>query len=213
MFEKLLSEPTVAYCEPAAAGFIARPGYFISNIPYILLGIYILTRRPQTRLNTLFGVSLIAVGSFSAIYDATFTFGAQIFDLIAMTNLVILFFDLNLRRIFNLRTRQLLAIHISLLGFYTLLVTMLEGSSGRIFFGVIIAMIVATELLLYFRKKSPKFHLWLIAFVLFIVGFGIWLLDANQILCDPTNLFNGRGVYHYMTAGSVWCIWKYYRRI
>ena len=78
--------PTVSYCETPTGMFIERPGYFISNIPYILLGVYLLTQKGLYA--KAFGIIAICVGVFSGIYDASYKFNAQLLDLAAMFLLV-----------------------------------------------------------------------------------------------------------------------------
>ena len=74
--------PSVDYCEKAISGIIARPEYFISNLSYLLVGIYLLTRKDK--FGKVLGIISLIVGSFSAIYDASFRFNAQLLDLSAM---------------------------------------------------------------------------------------------------------------------------------
>lgn len=207
-------EPTVNYCEPILEGLIARPGYFISNIAYIFGGIYLLTRK--SKIEKLFGIISILIGIASGIYDASFRFNAQIIDLSVMFLFINLIVVLNLKRALNIKGKVILVSLFTIFELaYILLISQLEGSSGRIFFGVFVIIAIISEIFLILRDTLAfqKYKYWLAGLFLFLIGFSIWLLDANLIWCDPTNILNGRGVYHYLTSITVVLIGIYYSKI
>lgn len=205
--------PTVAYCETATGGFIGRPGYAVSNIPYIFLGIYLLIWKRDQKLAKEFGIISIAVGTASFIYDASFTFLAQTVDLAAMFTFVALLVGLNIQRIVGFSRKHRWSLMFILTAIYTPLTVLWEGSSGRIIFGLAVVTTIITEAYLSRRTENYKGQKFLIALILFVVGFGIWLFDANQIICDPTNLFNGRAIYHYLTTFTIYFLWRHYSEI
>ncbi len=199
--------PSVDYCEKAISGIIARPEYFISNLSYILVGIYLLTRKD--RFGRILGVISLIVGSFSAIYDASYRFNAQLLDLSAMFLLINFLFLYNLHKLKITSNRNLYALGIFLQVIYFIGISLLEGQSGRILFGLGVFGILFTEYLFWRKKVALNYKVFFSAFLLFIFGFLIWLLDSNKILCSPSIPLNGRTIFHILTAVSIYLLYKY----
>lgn len=199
--------PTVDYCEKAISGIIARPEYFISNISYILVGIYLLTRKD--RFGKILGVISLMVGSFSAIYDASFRFNAQLLDLSSMFLLINFLLLYNLSKLKITSKRKLIILGIFLQAMYFIGINFLEGQSGRILFGLGVFGILVTEYIFWKRKVVLNYKIFISAFLLFIIGFLIWLLDSNKILCSPSIPLNGRTVFHILTVVSIYLLYRY----
>lgn len=199
--------PTVDYCEKSISGLIARPEYFISNISYILVGIYLLIRKD--RFGKTLGIISLIVGSFSAIYDASFRFNAQLLDLSAMFLLINFLLLYNLSKLKITSRRNLIILGIFLQIIYFIGITFLEGQSGRILFGLGVLGILITEYIFWKRKVVLNYKVFISAFLLFILGFLIWLLDSNKILCSPSIPLNGRTIFHILTAVCVYLLYRY----
>lgn len=199
--------PTVIYCEKAIDGLIARPGYFISNLAYILVGIFLLTKKDK--LAKILGIISILIGVLSGVYDASFKFNSQILDLSGMFLLVIflLVFNLYKLKITSSRNSIILAVVLQILSMLGII--LLEAQSGRILFGLYVIGVIITELIFWKRKLLREYKTFAIALGLFLLGFVIWMLDSNQILCSPITLINGRAVFHYLTAISIYYLYKY----
>jgi hypothetical protein len=202
--------PSVDFCEKAISGIIARPEYFISNLSYIIVGIYLLTRKDK--FGKVLGIISLIVGSFSAIYDASYRFNAQLLDLSAMFLLINFLVIYNLYKLKVTSIRNLFILGISLQVIYFIGISLLEGQSGRILFGLGVLSILFTEYLFWKRKVILNYKVFISAFLLFILGFLIWLLDSNKILCSPSIPLNGRTVFHILTAISIYLLYKYNSR-
>jgi len=202
--------PSVDYCEKATSGIIARPEYFISNLSYILVGIYLLTRKDK--FGKILGVISLIVGSFSAIYDASFRFNAQLLDLSAMFLLIIFLLLYNLLKLKVTSIRNLFILGASLQAIYFIGISLLEGQSGRILFGLGVLGILFTEYLFWRKKVVLNYKVFILAFFIFIIGFLIWLLDSNKILCSPSIPLNGRTIFHILTAVSIYLLYMYNRK-
>ena len=202
--------PTVTYCELPIESVIARPGYFLSNIPYILLGIYIFTR--PGRYSKIFGILTIMIGIFSALYDASFKYNAQILDLLGMFSFITFLLILNLKYLGNLQSKlSTFVFSFSLLFVYLSAILVLEGSAGRISFGLLVLGFLVTEYL-KFKKHMivENIKYFIFGLLLFIIGFLIWNLDANGIWCSSISIFNGRAIFHYLTGGSIYFLYKHF---
>jgi hypothetical protein len=207
----LFSKPTVEYCEKATNFIISRPGYAISNLPYIFLGVFLLSKKPK--LAKVFGSFSILMGLASFIYDSTFTLLSQLVDLSMMFLFINFLLFINIRRLnSNPPIKKLLVIYIFLFAVFLFTTFILSGSTGRVLFGLSASLLVITEFYLNSRNKDHIFKNWLIALTFFIFGFGIWLLDANQIWCDTNNILNGRNIFHYLTAISIYYLYKHYQQ-
>lgn len=206
----LFSAPTVEYCEKATNYFIARPGYAISNLPYIFLGLYLVSRKDK--LAKLFGIISILIGAASFFYDSTFTLLSQIIDLSVMFIFINFLIVLNLKRLKNIKNKYLVSVVlISYLVFISITI-LLGGSSGRILFGIGVLLQIISEIYLKVRNKDVSILNWSIAVAIFILGFGIWLFDGMKIWCDPNNIFNGRAIFHYLTTISIYYLYKHFKQ-
>lgn len=84
------------------------------------------------------------------------------------------------------------------------------GFTGNIVFGTYIIGVMASEYFLYMRNKHKNYKWWLFAVGLFVLGFAIWLLDASHTYCVSFGLLNGRSVFHYLNAISIYFLYKFY---
>ena len=84
------------------------------------------------------------------------------------------------------------------------------GFTGNVVFGTYVLTLIVTEYLLCRRKWHLHHKYWLLALTLFVVGFAIWLLDASKTLCFNFGLLNGRAVFHYLNAISIYYLYVFY---
>lgn len=205
-----LAEPANAvYCEQPTHTWIERPGYAISNIPFMLLGLVLLAQK--SKLAQWFGISSLFIGACSLVYDVTFTHAAQYFDWLGMFLFVNGLLSLNILRLTKRPKRAMLA-YVGLLLIYLPLSYITDA--GTEIFGVVVALVLITELYMYFSSpKSYSISLFLAGLAVFLIGWGIWQFDSHQAWCDPTNLFNGRGIFHYLTTVTIFLLYKHYSRV
>lgn len=204
----LLSEPTVRYCEETTNWVIKRPYYALSNLAFFISGVAILIKGKGSELSRIFGVMAITIGLFSLIYDSTYTYLAQLFDLSGMLIFVNVLLYLNLKNVFkgkNLIFAQILLFILSLATIINF-----QGYSGDIVFGLYVAAVVVSEIYLIKTKIHTNLRKWLVPFGIFIVGFLIWILDAQKIFCSPVGLFNGRAIFHYLNAIVIYQLYRFY---
>lgn len=198
--------PTVTYCEKPIGHFIQRPFYAISDLAFIVVGLFILLTARKSSLSKVFGLTTIVVGLFLLVYDATYSYLFQLLDVTGMYILVTLFMFLNLKRMkLNIAgIYRWLLIIFSILIFY-----FLKGEAGNIIFGLFVIFVIASEWLI---KEKISRKDWAIGVVLFVLGFIVWLPDATRTLCDPSNIFNGRGIFHLFEATAIYYLYKFYSK-
>lgn len=205
--EYLLSAPTVQYCEAALDMFIARPWYALSNLAFIVVGLIILAR--GGRYSRLFGILALTVGSLSFIYDATYTYLSQLFDLSGMIILIGLLLYLNLGLIVKNRRRLVVGL-VGTLSATLIAIIVFRGFAGNILFGLLVIAYIASEVYLLRIGKHSNSRLWVIAFGIFLLGFVFWLFDASQLYCLDFGLLNGRSVFHYTNAVTIYLLYTFY---
>lgn len=204
-----LSTPTVQYCEKPIGGIIERPYYALSNIGFIFIGVIILFRNKDNKLSKYFGWTAILVGILSLIYDSTYSYLFQLLDVFGMLTFITLLLFLNISRIgvkFGSWIRWVLIV------FSITLTFVFKGQSGNIIFGTLILLTLASEFYLWSITKADH-RFWLAGFILFLLGFGFWTTDVSKIFCDPTNIFNGRGLFHVFGALSIYFFYKFYSNL
>lgn len=207
----LFDTPTIEYCEKAIEGIIARPGYAISNVPFILLGIFIICKHRKTPLGLAFGLCSIIIGVFSFIYDASFTYMSQYFDWMGMFLFVLILSLLNIRRIVYVSNRNLMYLGAVILLTYSILSFITQ--QGVVFFGLGVIFIIFTETYLLISRKEKVNIGWLTALMLFFIGIIARSLDLYGIICDSSNLLNGRAVLHYLSTISIMLLFLYYNKV
>lgn len=202
----LTDAPTVEFCEKAGSGILARPFYAISNLPFLIISVLIL-RKSKNLLALLFAATVGLVGLFSFIYDAAPSRLTQLIDLTGMFLIISALITVNITRlrINNLRNNLIV---LPIITFISSFITyFLKGISGNIIFGLLVLTYIFSELYL---KKENNLKEWLGAFLIFATGFIIWLFDFKNWYCLPGNYLNGRGVFHILTAISIYLLYKYY---
>jgi len=199
--------PTVDYCEQPTGHLIERPYYAISNFAFIVVGIVILLSNRKSPLAKAFGIAAVLVSVFSFVYDSTYSYLFQLFDVAGMYILVTMLIFLNLKRL-KIEVPKIyrwLLIIISLIMFY-----FLKGEAGNVIFGFFVVSIIVSE---WLNRESSSRLDWFVAIALFVSGFGIWLLDATKIWCDPNGIFNGRFIFHLFEAAAIYYLFRYYQKL
>jgi hypothetical protein len=205
----LLGKPTVDFCEKPTTGLIKRPFYALSNLAFFVPPVLIYLRDGfKTKLAKAFAFTSVLIGSLSFLYDASYTYISQLFDLSGMLIFVNLLLFLNLKRL----KRSNLVIQFIFFLLSIFLIFFLKGYSGNIIFGLYVFAVLISENILYREKIHSNYSSWFVAFSLFAVGFMIWLPDVTQKICFSLKLLNGRAVFHYLTASSVYFLYDFYAK-
>jgi hypothetical protein len=205
----LLGPPTIEYCEKPIQGLIKRPYYAVSNLAFLLSGFLILSKGKMNRLSKIFGFTAITIGLLSFFYDASYLYFSQLLDLTGMLLFVNILLYLNLDKLFKSSKYLILMQVISYLASISAIIYF-QGFAGNVVFGIYVLSVIVTEYLLCKQKLHQNYGYWVLAIVLFVVGFAIWLLDASKLFCFTFGLLNGRAVFHYLNAFSIYYLYKFY---
>lgn len=198
MTKPLLSSPTIQYCESPMSGLIKRPEYALSNLPYLILGGYFLSKKNE--LSSKFGLITIFIGVFSFLYDSFPVYLTQLLDLFMMFVFATFLLSLVIKKSKPLWFLPLLGI-VATYAF--------QGFAGNFVFGSMILTYIFIELR-NSSKQGSHFKYWLIAFSIFASGFLFWLTDGVLSWCPSSILLSGRAIFHYTTVASIFFLHKYY---
>ncbi len=162
-------------------------------------------------LSKLFGSVALLVGLCSTIYDVTYVYAAQLLDLSAMLVFVSLLLFLNMRAL-SVKSTKLVGLLVAGIVASVAAIIMFQGYSGDIIFGVYVLLVIISELVLVKRKLHVGLKQWLFALSLFVIGFILWIPDNKQLVCFDIGLFNGRAVFHYLCAITIYLLYRYYEQ-
>jgi hypothetical protein len=200
-------DANIKWCEERVCAFINEPVNAWSNLAYIAVGLWILTRNRQ------FGIMTLLVGIFSFIFHATNFYLTQIFDYLGMYLVVAQLLTMNLVRLSKIKVTQFYPVFLGLIAFMLVLLQAMRmaGYPYQLIVLLGVVLIIWTE----FRCKDRYASKSLPAAVFFFaLGVTTLLLDKTRVVCDPKNIFlQGHSYWHLFSALSIGCIYLHYERI
>lgn len=209
----LLSEPTIRFCENNLPGFIAQPANAYSSFIISVIGLTVLYKK-RSRFSPWLGWIAILIGLTSFYYHASYTFLGQLFDLGSMFLLASFLIMAAFRRekLSLLQNTTLLVGGTITPLFLTYFFRTINGFNIGIPLFVILLLIAITLELKTARKEGRPLRWYGFAFLTFIVGWGIWLVDFNHIWCDATSFhfINGHAVWHLANGLALLVLDRYY---
>lgn len=217
-FEPATCMPDACFCEAVRDGLIRQPSNTWSNLGFCLAGVWMAVEWGRQRdvgglrsvEAALFALAVFLVGVTSGLYHASLTFFGQTLDVQAMYLVVLLAFAVNVDALTGARRAVPLYVVLNVaLG--VLLVTL--PVFRRWAFGLVIAAILVTEVLLRLRRQRA-WPLRLLVGTALVQGlaFVIWVLDTRRLVCDPQGLVQGHAVWHLLGAVATLLLWRYYRQ-
>ena len=198
------------FCEHRLCGWVAEPANAWSNLAFLVVGVYLLSRAQNDRRTPLLlvGATSILVGIGSFLFHMSGTFLGECADLFAMFLIGSLMVTMEARRFVPMTARQLALLYAGLSIGSALLVLRFR-TIGIVVFGIQVALIYVSNIFWKARKaKVVHRH----AFGLgatFAVALAFWTMDLTGLLCRPDNhVFTGHSVWHILTA---LCLYFFYR--
>lgn len=205
---------TMKFCEELLCGLIRQPANSFSNIGFVICGILLLVREGKGwSPYHLMGVAAILVGITSGIYHASMTFFWQFFDVSSMFMLILIALSFNLVRIGWIKEKMYTLVYVGMLMTSMALMLIIQGKSGEFIFGVEVAIVAATELMIRRQGQKVESKFFLAALGTFLLAFLIWTGDIRGWWCDPQNHFiQGHAAWHLLNAVAIWFLYKYYKQ-
>lgn len=217
------------FCEAANGSFFLQPTNTISNLGFVLSGLYcarILSKNNSNFNNAFlnskfigvfFCISTILLGPCSAAMHATETSLGGLFDMNSMYLFAGFMFAYALKRYLKLSSLLFATIY-----FLVLIICNIAGSyksffgldfyAGSATFGVFCVLGILIEFL-YFKtfKVNIRFKFAVLCSLSFIIAFIVWHFGKDgHCFCNPDSLFQWHGVWHILCGLSTYFIFKYY---
>jgi hypothetical protein len=203
------------FCEANLCAWIAQPANTWSGLAYVLIGLWLIRKRSveQAPAIQLIGPSAIFVGITTFAYHASYTFVAQFFDLSSMYIFSGLLLVLNLRRLGVITQKIQMPLFVGII-LLSMVILGVYNRTGQAIFALQIIAALLLEAYISNKQKNQFFYRdFGLALLLFLIGYGIWILDFKRILCDPNNhILQGHAVWHILTAFCFLFLYRFYRQ-
>lgn len=204
---------TLSFCEEALCFWIKTPANTWSNLGYVLAGIYLVRKaqgRPQSPAGAI-GYLAFLTGIMSFAYHASLIFVTEVLDIGSMILLSTLFLSMNLLRLKVLNARVWWPFYL-LLNAISVGLLIVVKTSGIWIFGAQLGVSILLEIVLARRQSEPtQYSSYFMALGLFGLSYGIWILDFQKVICNPTNHFiQGHAIWHTLNAVAYIPIYQFY---
>ena len=207
--------PNVDWCEEELCSWITNPADTWSNLLYVVLGLLMWreARRRGSPALAPFGPASVAVGVFSFVYHASYTWMLQFFDFVGMFLFCFCVLALNARRLGWIAARRQTAATLAGVGIASALVPVLfeRGVPIQGLVLLLVLAMIAQELWLLRRDGAlPAHRFWWTALSLLALAAVFSGLDVTRTWCDPSNHWlQGHALWHLLTAASLYALFRF----
>jgi hypothetical protein len=214
--------PADCFCEAVRVEGLAQPVNSVTSLAYVLLGLWALvggvaTPRSDTETRLLtraVGVVLVALGVGSFWYHGTLTLLGQVLDVQGMYVLGMLIVVAALVRRGVLGPRA--AVWVYVLACIALAAAQVVApESRRVLFALVLVPGIVLEALpgtTGVPVRSSATRPFRLGVVLLVLAYVVWVLDNTGVVCWPTSVFQGHGVWHVLTAVAAVLVVSHYIR-
>lgn len=210
--------PNVDWCEAELCAWVTNPANTWSNAAYLVFGLWMwaLARRSGRPELRLFGPASIAVGLFSGVYHASYTWFLQFFDFVGMFLFCFLVITLNALRLGWIAPRQRLPFYLAGTLLFSALVPIAfhAGFPIQALVLVLILTMVGQEAGLRGRSPGADYRPYFAALALIGAAALCSALDVTRVWCDPENHWlQGHALWHLLSAASLLALYHFYARL
>jgi hypothetical protein len=208
--------PNVDWCEEELCAWVTNPANTWSNVAYLLFGVAMWqlarrSRRPELRL---FGPASLAVGVFSGVYHASYTWFLQFFDFVGMFLFCFLVLSQNALRLgwIELRQQRIFYAGGVALASAAVPVAFEAGFPIQAIVALLIIAMVGQEAVLW-RRAAPgtRYRPYVVALALLTAAAACSALDVTRVWCDPGNHWlQGHAAWHVLSAASLFALYRFY---
>lgn len=208
-----LTETSTIWCETGNTFlFLDQPINSLTNIFFILIGVYILSlNKKKSKFQIFYGSFIVLTGIASFLYHATNLMLFEIFDFIAMFGIIAAVFIFQLSKLKeSLNESYYLYSTITFILFSAIYFFTKENILiSAVYYTILLSILFFLEIFVRKRihsKVSPK-NLF-IAILLTAIAFIIWNLDKFGVLCEQ-NITIGHGLWHILTGIALLYLYRY----
>jgi hypothetical protein len=211
---------THCFCEtPRFGSLFLQPSNSWSSFGYVFVGFLLMLDAQRRRGSTafpsegaiMFGIAAITVGVGSVLLHATLTLWGQFADVLGMYLVSGFSLVYALAKIGRLdRTKSAMLYAVVCAALITVLLIAPEVRRWLFFAVLLTALIIEIGFARPLRPDVILRYL-LLGVLIKAVGFGVWVLDQNRMLCAPDSLIQGHAFWHFCGAISLWLTYCYFR--
>lgn len=195
--------PNVDWCEPTVCSWINEPANTWSNLPFLLVGLWLWKKIANPVVKS-FGLVVFVMGFLSAVYHATNNLVTQYFDFVGMALMTSFLLAFVTRRIRNQKQNsfdQHFWFFLSLNLLILLFLGLLKLPVQLMLLLNTIPILFAELYCIFVLKKTRKVYFFVASFVILVIAQIFAQIDLKRIYCDPNNLIlHGHVIWHCLCA-------------
>ena len=199
-------------CEANLCAWVVEPGNTASNLAYLLVGIWLLSRSRNGNHAHWFGYLAIAIALGSSIYHATNLSWGRMADWASIYGITGVMTALNLRRWRGIGTSVQVGIALSMPALMIGIVSLTPDWALTV---LLVAMpcCYIEGWLAYKHRSQILWRQYLLAWSLGATAVVAWALDDTERLCEPSrHWLSGHAVWHVLSAGFLLQMGLFYRQ-
>ena len=199
-------------CEADLCGWVVEPGNTLTNVAFLLVGLWMLRSHRNGSLAHWFGWVAILIAAGSTAYHATGLGWARYADYLSVYLITGVMTALNLRRWLN--PRQWILVLTAVMLPSTLLAVAYSAPGYATWVYVLGAPCCLIELRLVFRDwHHTRYQYYLLAWGAAGLGVLAWSLDPLPMLCRPNwHGLSGHAAWHVLAAISLLFAYRFYQQ-
>ena len=205
-FERTACYPNKCNCEYMNQGnFVVQPIATISNIPIILVGMFVLFKHFKNHQLFSLGFLIILTGLGSVVLHMTFTRFGQILDFsgIGFVFAWVVFYYYIPKKYFYHFLVLLISISYSVIYF-----------DAKLRYPLVILFGVTSSLTLFKKEFKNKFYLnknFIISIFSFFIGLLLFFADNKRIWCPSYRWIQGHTIWHFLVATSLYFFYEFFK--